>query len=49
MIKGVDIKDNYFIHKVDISKKIFYLIIRISPFLYYNENKKEDLKYELYR
>jgi hypothetical protein len=49
MIKGVDIKDNYFITKLELSKKILYLIIRISPFLYYNENKKEDLKYELYR
>jgi hypothetical protein len=44
MIKGFDndIKDNYFIIKIDISKDILSLIIRIILFCVMIRIKKED-------
>ena len=46
MIKGFDndIKDNYFIIILDISKDILYLIIRIILFYIMLRIKKEDKK-----
>jgi hypothetical protein len=46
MIKRFDngIKDNYFIIKLDISKDILSLIIRIILFLYNDKNKKKKIR-----